>query len=76
MTNAFGAEQQRIHQVAVHIGTNVQRFAAVEQEWNVDAGIPAPLLELEKLLEEILKWSSLVTELKEPELLDVAFGSL
>jgi len=31
----------------------------VEQEGNVDASNPAPLLELEKLLEEVLKRSSL-----------------
>lgn len=55
VADALGAEQQGVDQVAVGVGADIQRLAAVEQEGDVGPGSRAEVLELEKLLREVFE---------------------
>jgi hypothetical protein len=49
VADALGAEQQRVHEVAVRVGANVERLAAVEEEGDLYVGGLAEGLELQEL---------------------------
>jgi hypothetical protein len=49
VADALGAEQQRVHEVAVRVGADVERLAAVEEEGDFYVGGLAEGLELQEL---------------------------
>ncbi|KAJ2904552.1 hypothetical protein MKZ38_007751 [Zalerion maritima] len=60
MAYALRIEQQRIHQVLVHIGADVERFAAAKQEGDYNTGNPSAFLKLEMWFKETLNGPSFV----------------
>ena len=52
VADALRAEQQRVEQVAVRVGADVERLAAVEEEGDLDVGGLAEGLELQELAGE------------------------
>ena len=59
VADAFRSEQERVHQVAIGVHANIQRLAAVKEEGNVNIRLPAVLLEVKELRDEVLQRSSL-----------------
>lgn len=52
VADALRAEQQRVEQVAVRVGADVERLAAVEEEGDLDVGRLAEGLKLQELAGE------------------------